>query len=455
MLETSSSLQSIVLTSLINDSSLFGSVIEDLSPNFFEGSNQFIYKVIRGYYVKYKKAPSLKDTIFLLTHNHKEGFGDLQKIIHDARELFNTEPSNAPFVKDAIETFVKRAKIENLFSEVAQKFDSDKSFTIDDVMQDFITAYNYQITDIETTRLDDFDRYLKLKDDLFGSIDNNKIIKSFIPTINSKLTFGGFKPTDLITVVAAPGVGKTTFLINQGLSSALQGHNVLHIYLGDMNEVTAANRYMACLTGLPINTFLDTSNYKRFLDNDANFTVMNLGKRIHNIEFPIGSMSADKLRAVVLKLQEKHEIHFDLIIVDYADNLAQEKDSMYENGGMLYGKLKALASENKSVIITASQPQRTYYNSEVIPFEGVAESTKKLHIVDVSMTLGKPSRGANIATLHLAKVREGVTGDLIRLNLEANISRISEISEEVYSARKSEIYEDPTQKAVRNASKDE
>lgn len=452
MLETSSSLQSMVLTSVLNDSTLFGSVIEDLNANFFEGTYQYIYKIISKYYSVYKKVPSLQETNYLIQQFYNPAYGELSRILYDTKELFEAEPANVNFVKESVETFIKRAKLETLFSDIAHKFESDKSFTIDSVMHDFIGAYNYQITDIETTTLDDFDRYLKLKHDLFGSIDKSKIIKSFVPSINSKLTFGGFKPTDLITLVAAPGVGKTTFLINQGLAASIQGMNVLHIYLGDMNEVTAANRYMACLTGLPISTFLDEENYRKIVHNDPRLTTMHIGSRIHNIEFSIGALSVDKLRAVVLKLQEKKNVHFDLIIIDYADNLAPEADSMYENGGQLYGKLKALATDNKSVVITASQPQRAYYNKEVIPFEGIAESSKKLHIVDISLTIGKPMRSADIATVHLAKVREGVTGDLIRLKLNSDIGQIIEISEDAYMNRKTELNSDTRHKAVMEAS---
>jgi hypothetical protein len=144
-----------------------------------------------------------------------------------------------------------------------------------------------------------------------------------------------------------------------------------------------------------------------------------------------------------------------MILVDYADNLSQESDQMYQNGGEIYNKLKAIAVTNRCVIMTASQPQRAYYGSEIIPFEGIAESSKKLHIVDITLTIGKPMRSSNIATMHLAKVREGDTGDLIRLKLELVTSKITEIDETTYTSLKSEMFADPATKAVKSNSKDD
>ena len=460
MLETSSDLQKLVLTSVINDPNLFGNIIDDLNSNFFSDVNfQFLYKILYKYYKQYSRVPTEQEMNFLINQNYNAGLGlgPLIDVVKDCELVYHSKPANPTFVVSAVETFIKRAQFERLLADAAQKFQSDKSYTIDGLMDEFLKTYNYQVTEVDCMRLDDFEKYTKIRKEIFGSIDDSKVVKSCIDSINKKLTYKGYKPTDLITVVAPPAVGKTTFLINEGLAASIQGFNVLHIYLGDMNEITAANRYMACLTGLPIDTFsLHPENYFNMIESNPQINYLKVFNRLYNVSYAPNEVSADKLRVIVSKLQSKYEVHFDLIIVDYADNLSQENEQMYQNGGEIYNKLKALAVNNRSVVLTASQPQRAYFSSEIIPFEGIAESAKKLHVVDVCLTMGKPSRGASIATMHLAKVREGDTGDIIRLGLDLAVSRIKEISESDYLSKKSELYSsDPVSKSVKPYSKEE
>jgi len=442
-IQTSSDLQKIVLTAILNDSNLLGSIIDDMKDSFFSSNNyQFLYKVIAQYYKAYHKVPTEPELHFLLKRDYKPELGNLSEIIADTTEVLNAQISNVPFVLASIETFVKRAKFEELISDAAQKSTSDKTYTIDGIMEDFLQAYDYQVTDVKAMRLDDFSMYSEIREELFGSIDQNKIIKSSFPTLNQHLTYKGYKPTDLVTVVAAPGTGKTSFLINEGLAASFQGFNVFHVYLGDMNEITAGNRYMARLTGMPIDTYaLHPENYNNVLMNDPRIKTMKIFNRIFTTRFAPGEMSVDKLRAIINKLQDKYEVHFDMIIIDYADNFAEEHEALYQNGGKIYDKLKAIAVNNRCVVLTASQPKNAYYDEEVIPFSGIAESSKKLHIVDITLTIGKIKREADIATMLLAKIREGTTGEWIRLKLELAQQKISEMSETDYAVRKNELYD--------------
>lgn len=213
---------------------------------------------------------------------------------------------------------------------------------------------------------------------------------------------------------------------------------------------------MSLATGIPTNEFAMTpENYGNILANHPVFSTMKLFDRVFTVKLEPGTVSTDKLKVMVDKLQTRYNIHFDMIIVDYADNLAAESDQMYQSAGTIYNKLKSLAMKNKSVVLTASQPKTAYYSSEVIPFEGIAESSKKLHIVDITLTMGKVMRSAHIATMHIAKVREGETGDLVRLKLEMACQRVTEISEDEYMRIKSELYADPATKAIKAGASDE
>ena len=52
------------------------------------------------------------------------------------------------------------------------------------------------------------------------------------------------------------------------------------------------------------------------------------------------------------------EKNYDMIVIDYPDNLIKESDSMYENGGMIYEKMDYIAS--------AAHPQACWYKYDWI-----------------------------------------------------------------------------------------
>ena len=172
MLQTSSDLQQLVLTSLVNDSSLFGNVIDDLTESFFSNSNfQFIYKSLYKYYKQYHKSPTLEEMKVLVSQQHVPTLAPLTDILMDLDSVYRGKITNPQFVIQSVETFIKRAKLEGLLVETAQKYESEKTLTIDAILDDFLKAYNYQVTDVDCMRLDDFDKYSKLRHEIFGDID--------------------------------------------------------------------------------------------------------------------------------------------------------------------------------------------------------------------------------------------------------------------------------------------
>lgn len=234
--------------------------------------------------------------------------------------------------------------------------------------------------------------------------------------------------------------GKTMFMVNEGAAASLQGFQVLHLFLGDMKEYDGFIRYTSRYLKIPQDTIVAMSlesqieiiNKNNFQKYFSNITVSAHGA---------GELTIDQMVQEVANLQEKRGVHFDLILVDYADNLAPESDMMYESGGVIYNKLSFLAFKNKSVVIVGSQPKTTYWGEEIIPKEGAAESSKKQHVIDIMMTLGKPTddvsdpSGSKVATLFLPKVRRGKESvNRVRLNyVNASIDQISE--DEYYRSR--------------------
>lgn len=130
----------------------------------------------------------------------------------------------------------------------------------------------------------------------------------------------------------------------------------------------------------------------------------------------------------IRRVQKKLDIHFDLIIVDYPDNLIGDNDNMYLSAGSIYGKLSSFGYMNRSVMMLVSQPKINYYGKEIIPLEGLAESSKKQQHIDFLATFGKPAKDIDLITGFIPKNRRGSSGVVFRTRSYFSTSFIKEIS---------------------------
>ena len=242
-------------------------------------------------------------------------------------------------------------------------------------------------------------------------------------------------------VVAPPGTGKTSYLVNEGAYAALQGFNIVHIFLGDMVKYDGFIRYLSCLSG---QTQQDLVSMSLADQDNVVFDVQGQNEvlsRIHLLAYGSGELTVKELIEILKKEQDRMNLHFDQIIVDYADNFSKDNTNLYVEGGDIYNDLALFARMNDSVIMVASQPKQEFWKEEIIPLEGAAESSKKQQIVDVFMTFNLVSRNSNLGTVHLAKVRRGTTGRFIRVETHWDACKILEITEEEYEMKKSGMYQ--------------
>lgn len=239
---------------------------------------------------------------------------------------------------------------------------------------------------------------------------------------------------DMMGVVVS-NTGKTNMLVNEGAYAARQGANVLHIFLGDMMEYDGFIRYAANIMGEDQNKLIKmspdqlTSVIKAYSSKDYGEQF----KRVSYKAFASAEVTVDQLISYITNEEKAKGTMFDMIIVDYADNFAIDQSNSYSELGDVYDRLLWFARKNHSVILTASQPKVGYWDHEIIPMEGLGDSSKKQRIVDMIVSFNKPSRSSSVGTIYLSKVRRGITGNLARVKLDNKLCRITQISEDEYN----------------------
>lgn len=230
---------------------------------------------------------------------------------------------------------------------------------------------------------------------------------------------------------AAPGVGKTMFMINEGANASMQGFKVLHLFLGDMKEYDGFVRYSSKYTQIPQDDIVGMS-IEQQQEMIRKFNMQGYFSNIVVAAYAAGEITIDEMVQEVYRLQDENHMHFDMILVDYADNLLPDSDMMYESGGNIYNKLSLLGSKNRSVIIVGSQPKPAYWDDEIIPKNAAADSSRKQHVIDVMLTMGMTSRGSSIGSIFMPKVRRGSEGKIIRIQTYFERAHLEAISEQEY-----------------------
>lgn len=238
--------------------------------------------------------------------------------------------------------------------------------------------------------------------------------------------------------VSVHNCGKTMFMVNELANAARQGYNALHLFIGDMTEYDGLVRYLSNVSGIPQDSVvsMNLAGQKELvfhLNQESDIL-----KRIVVKSYAASEISVEQMIEDVFKIQNDLNIRFNIIAVDYPDNLIKHQDNMYESGGDIYNRLSYLARRNNCVILAGSQPKISNWNDEIIPLSGCAESSKKQHIADLIIALGRPSNDSKLLTGFLAKVRRGTMGTIFRIKTEFERARLKMISEFDYIQEKTD-----------------
>ena len=144
------------------------------------------------------------------------------------------------------------------------------------------------------------------------------------------------------------------------------------------------------------------------------------------------------------------DIQIDMIIVDYGDLLRpvrylKEKRNELES---IYEELRAIASEYKCPVWTASQTNRSGLNAEVITMESISEAFNKCFVADFIFTISRTieDKAANAGRLYVAKNRNGPDGLIFPLFMDTANVYIKVLEALVRRGRK---YRSECQKAKR------
>lgn len=192
---------------------------------------------------------------------------------------------------------------------------------------------------------------------------NSSIYKSSSKMINDSYPLGGYPSGQIVCVCAPPGQGKSLFLMNEANNFINQGLRVHQLILGDMQEIDLIVRFAAIRLGVSITEA--TRNILRYYELiKDDFT---------NLFITIVPSATVKVSDYI-QYMITHADEYDVLQVDYDANFDKRDNvlSMYDLYGSMYDEFTKL-TRLKKLVMVAAQPQRAYWNAELIPEEAIGK----------------------------------------------------------------------------------
>jgi hypothetical protein len=192
--------------------------------------------------------------------------------------------------------------------------------------------------------------------------------------------------------------GKSLFVQNEVVNFINQGRRVHYLTLGDLNELDMATRLTCMMARKPkrviesdIITYYDM--YKNKFQDLLGLTVV-----------PSGTVTTREYVDWMLDNIED----YDILVIDYDSNFKKDASlSMYDMYGDMYDMMTELTRHQKLVFV-CTQPKIGYFRDEEIPLEALGESSRKQHIIDMAITIGKRFESKmRMGKMQIVKSRRG------------------------------------------------
>ena len=429
---TSSSLSELHIVLLLGRAAIRNKTLHKLKLyHFTDKLTKYIYATIR-------KLDSYQEdiawqTLSAAVQTHFRNNPDKIKIFTPLASFYNNI-LNTP--RSQLSQYITEISRYILYREVHSILDKLTNTTWDQVNPEyFVSKLSSLATKVELSTLDPvpmdklalLKRYSEIEED-----ESSKILSS-IPQINQNLLYSGYKPSDLVMVMASPGTGKTTFMMQEATAFISQGIGVAYFFLGDMSPHSISLRFLTQINNMttgdwashvritdsslehkidqykltysPINRLvLESDFYTRVADTYSE--ILDEYLKIYCI--PAVTITIDELISEYLTCQINNP-NIKVLIVDYDLNLSKKMDSMYEEGSYSYAKLSALADDGNLVLV-ATQTKTQYWDSLLPPLHAASESSRKQHAIDIAISIGR------LGHLYMCKVREGIEGAIVECN---------------------------------------
>ena len=365
-------LEQTILKNLIQNEEFTRKTLPYIKSEFFqETDEEFLFKQIREYFLKYQESPTPEALIIDIDERDDIN----QQLISDTIVLINqikadTVTTPDEWLTDSTEKWCKdRAVYNGVMSsiEIIQDKEGQQGLIPDILREALSVSFD---SNIGHDFIEDWDSRYE-----FYHREEERI--PFDLELMNKITKGGLPNKTLNICMAGTGVGKSLFMCHCASSALLQGKNVLYITM-EMAEEKIAERIDANLLDISLNELQDLPKmmYEKKITRVREKTK---GKLIVK-EYPTASAHSGHFRHLLQELDLKRDFKPDMIYIDYLNICSSFRIRPGSNVNT-YSYIKSIAEELRGLavefdvpIMSATQTNRTGFVSTDVGLEDTSES---------------------------------------------------------------------------------
>jgi replicative DNA helicase len=353
-----------------------------MKPSYFnEDDRQESFKTAVKFFKEYEKIPNKKELRSYLEVTHvnlsEEEFNELYS--------FNLAEYNYDYLYKYVRSFIL---LRNLNLTVFDLLTYLKTTPIDPGNIDNISE---KIRNDISTKLALNFSSADTGLNFFNPESHIQISKSGCPTgfpFLDKVLGGGWNSKSLVVFQGRPKVGKSMVLGNIAARSFLAG-NVTGLVTVELADRQYMKRIGSNILGIKSEDYasINDSSAAQLIQRKVE-DLKDSGRAIGELilkEFPTGGATAIDIENYFLRLEQKMNKKFKVIVVDYLNLLKPINASqagLYEKVKSISEELRGVAMRNEWCIISATQIRREDIDNFDLGMDSVAESFGLIHTVD-------------------------------------------------------------------------
>ena len=406
-----------------------------LRPSYFNDDiRQESFKAALKFFKEYEKIPNPKELrTYLELLNYSVSEAEFEELY-----AFSLSEYNYDYLYKYVRSFIL---LRNLNLTVADLFTYLKTTAIDpDNIDQISQKVRNDISNKLAINFSSGDTGLNF----FNPDSHIQISKSGSPTGFSfldKVQGGGWNSKALVVFQGRPKVGKSMVLGNIAARSFLTG-NVTGLVTVELADRAYMKRIGSNILNIP------GEDYAKITDENATKLIQNKiqalkdsGRTIGELivkEFPTGGATAIDIENYFLRLEQKMNKKFKVIVVDYLNLLRPIKDQngLYEKIKAISEELRGVAMRNEWCIISATQIRREDVDNFDLGMESVAESFGLIHTVDSLFGLMRSPLESRMKIKVIANRDNGYEESYKFFSMQKDFFRLTEesgINSEFYS----------------------
>lgn len=387
-----------------------------VKPIYFESEvHGVLASIAVQYYKDYRTVPSKASLAILLKDAidkkliRKEMIDDVKDLMMEA---FACKLADVDFTVEQVSLFARRQELSAAILKSAELIDKGRYDEVEPIIQKAVMVGENQDEGHYDFFAEAEHRYKYREAVLSGKIKPTGVTTGY-KEMDEALYHKGWGRKELSVVMGPAKAGKSMSLVTFAMNAVRGGFNVLFVSL-EVSTKIVADRLDANMAGVPMN---DLPMQMKKAHDSADRLAPKAGTlKIH--DFASGTFTPTQLRRLVHRYKAVG-VNFDMIVVDYADLMAPDRqnDEVRENSRLIYLGLRAIAHEFDAAVLSATQTNRAGFTAKVAGMEHVAEDINKARTVDLLLSLNMRADDGESDIYFAASRNQGSVTLTVKTNL--------------------------------------